>query len=248
MPGYKSFAALVAVAFAVLAQPARADDDAAALRAELDSLKSDYRRPRRGARGAHRRARIRCRARATGGSRPGRVRGEQRFGVQSGDLAGARGQLRRHVARPGRLAHRRLHAERRRSRARRAQLQSRRVRDDALRPASTRISRRQLTAAITGEDEIEVEEAFFRTLALPAGFIAQGRTILLGLRLPERGARARLGFRRTSRWSTRRFSATSSRRTACSSSGSRRRTSSSSSAPRPAMATRFPARASAATA
>lgn len=32
----------------------------------------------------------------------------------------------------------------------------------------------QLTAAITGEDEIEVEEAYFRTLALPAGFTAKG--------------------------------------------------------------------------
>src|SRR5687768_18024062 len=42
MPGFKSFAALVAVAFTVLAPPARADDNAAALRAELDSLKSDY--------------------------------------------------------------------------------------------------------------------------------------------------------------------------------------------------------------
>jgi len=42
MPAYKPIAALLAVACAVLAQPAGADDDAAALRAELDSLKSDY--------------------------------------------------------------------------------------------------------------------------------------------------------------------------------------------------------------
>src|SRR5688500_6538092 len=42
MPGFKSIAALVAVAFTMLVQPARAEDDAAALRAALESLKSDY--------------------------------------------------------------------------------------------------------------------------------------------------------------------------------------------------------------
>jgi hypothetical protein len=38
----------------------------------------------------------------------------------------------------------------------------------------------QLTVAITGEDEIEVEEAFFRTLALPAGLIAKGGRFFSG--------------------------------------------------------------------
>ncbi|MGH8249784.1 MAG: hypothetical protein ACREVI_03640 [Steroidobacteraceae bacterium] len=38
-----------------------------------------------------------------------------------------------------------------------------------------------LTAAITGEDEIEVEEAFFQTLALPAGFVAKGGRFFSGL-------------------------------------------------------------------
>ncbi len=38
-----------------------------------------------------------------------------------------------------------------------------------------------LTAAITGEDEIEVEEAFFQTLALPAGFTARGGRFFSGL-------------------------------------------------------------------
>jgi hypothetical protein len=38
----------------------------------------------------------------------------------------------------------------------------------------------QLTAAITGEDEIEVEEAFFRTLALPAGLTAKGGRFFSG--------------------------------------------------------------------
>lgn len=37
-----------------------------------------------------------------------------------------------------------------------------------------------MTAAITGEDEIEVEEAFFRTLALPAGLTARGGRFLSG--------------------------------------------------------------------
>ena len=39
----------------------------------------------------------------------------------------------------------------------------------------------QLTAAITGEDEIEVEEAFFRTTALPAGFTVKGGRFFSGL-------------------------------------------------------------------
>lgn len=38
----------------------------------------------------------------------------------------------------------------------------------------------QLTAAITGEDEIEVEEAFFRTTALPSGFTVKGGRFFSG--------------------------------------------------------------------
>lgn len=37
-----------------------------------------------------------------------------------------------------------------------------------------------LIAAITGEDEIEVEEAYFRTLALPSGFTAKGGRFFSG--------------------------------------------------------------------
>jgi len=37
-----------------------------------------------------------------------------------------------------------------------------------------------LTAAITGDNEIEVEEAFFRTLALPSGFTAKGGRFFSG--------------------------------------------------------------------
>jgi hypothetical protein len=39
----------------------------------------------------------------------------------------------------------------------------------------------QLTAAITGEDEIEVEEAFFRATALPSGFTVKGGRFFSGL-------------------------------------------------------------------
>jgi hypothetical protein len=38
-----------------------------------------------------------------------------------------------------------------------------------------------LTAAITGENEVEVEEAFFRTLALPAGFSIKGGRFFSGI-------------------------------------------------------------------
>ncbi len=41
--------------------------------------------------------------------------------------------------------------------------------------------RASLTAAINGEDEIEVEEAFFQTLALPAGLTAKGGRFFSGL-------------------------------------------------------------------
>ena len=38
-----------------------------------------------------------------------------------------------------------------------------------------------VTAAISAEDEIEVEEAYFRTLALPSGFTAKGGRFFSGL-------------------------------------------------------------------
>ncbi len=38
----------------------------------------------------------------------------------------------------------------------------------------------QMTAALTAEDEVEVEEAFFRTLALPEGFTAKGGRFFSG--------------------------------------------------------------------
>ncbi len=41
--------------------------------------------------------------------------------------------------------------------------------------------RASLTAAITGEDEIEIEEAFFQSLALPVGFTAKGGRFFSGI-------------------------------------------------------------------
>ncbi len=54
--------------------------------------------------------------------------------------------------------------------------------------------RGQLVAALTAEDEVEVEEAFLQTLALGTGLHAEGRTLPLGDRLSERDPPARLGF------------------------------------------------------
>ena len=64
------------------------------------------------------------------------------------------------------------------------------------RPASIRTSSAQLTVALSPENEIGVEEAFFRTHVAAGGIHRQGRPVLLGLRLPERDPRARLGLRR----------------------------------------------------
>ena len=51
-----------------------------------------------------------------------------------------------------------------------------------------------LTAAISGDNEISVEEAYFRTTALPYGVTIEGRPVLLQPRLPERNPRARVGL------------------------------------------------------
>ena len=103
MSVYKPIAALMAVACAAACSAsARADDDAAALRAELQSLKSDYDarvaalESRIDATGS----RVGCGRTATrsGGGHDCTCRGQQRFGLQSRDLARARRQLRRHLA------------------------------------------------------------------------------------------------------------------------------------------------------
>jgi hypothetical protein len=73
----------------------------------------------------------------------------------------------------------------------------------------------QMTAALTPENEVEVEEAFFRTLALPSGFTAKGGRFFSGFGyLNEVHAHA-WDFA-ISRWSTRPFLPANSSRRDCS--------------------------------
>src|SRR5688572_27894719 len=179
MPGFKSFAALVAVAFTVLAQPARADDDAAALRAELDSLKSDY-----DARVAALEARIDALESAATPLPPAEAVPAASAASSASAfnpaislvLAGSYADTSRdpedwHVAGfipnggeigPGEGSF--------------SLGESEMTLAASVDPYFTA----QLTAAITGEDEIEVEEAFFRTLSLPAGLVAKGGRFFSG--------------------------------------------------------------------
>jgi hypothetical protein len=179
MPGYKPIAALMAVACAVLAQPARANDDPAALRAELDSLKSDY-----DARVAALEARIAAleSAPATAPpveavpSAPAAVSASAFNPAISLVLAGSYADTSRDpedwrlagfVPNGGEIGP----GERSFSLG-----ESELTLAASVDPYFTG----QLTVAITGEDEIEVEEAFFRTLALPAGLIAKGGRFFSG--------------------------------------------------------------------
>ena len=138
-------------------------------------------------------------------------------------------------------AHRRLHAEWRRDRPRRAQLQPRRIRADACRQR-----RPVLLGAAHRRDHRRGRDRGRGGVLPHARPCPPASRPRAGASSPASATSTRCtrtpGTSRTSRSSTRRSSATSARRTACSSSGSRRRTSSSSSAPRPAMATHFPAR------
>ena len=178
-------AALMAVACASLAQPARADDDAAALRAELDSLKSDY-----DARVAALEARIAALESAAPSVPPAEA-------VPAADavpaapaassasafnpaislvLAGSYADTSRDpedwrvagfMPNGGEIGP----GERSFSLG-----ESEMTLAASVDPYFTA----QLTAAITGEDEIEVEEAFFRSLSLPAGFVAKGGRFFSG--------------------------------------------------------------------
>ena len=179
MSGYKPIAALVAVACAVLAQPARADDDAAALRAELDSLKSDY-----DARVAALEARIAALEsapatvppRGSAPAAPAAVSASAFNPAISLVLAGSYADTSRDpedwrvagfLPNGGEIGP----GERSFSLG-----ESEMTLAASVDPYFTG----QLTVAITGEDEIEVEEAFFRTLALPAGLIAKGGRFFSG--------------------------------------------------------------------
>ena len=179
MSGYKSLAALIAVAFSALAQPARADDDAAALRAELQSLKSDY-----DARVAALEARIDALESATVPAPSAQdvpvastANAVSAFNPAiSLVLAGSYADTSRDpegwrvagfMPNGGEIGP----GERSFSLG-----ESEMTLAASVDPYFTA----QLTAAITGEDEIEVEEAFFRTLSLPAGFSAKGGRFFSG--------------------------------------------------------------------
>src|SRR5688572_15905711 len=185
MSGYKSIAALIAVVFTALAQPARAADDAAALRAELDSLKSDY-----DARVAALEARIaQLEATATATASAAEALPAHPPPSAAGSSLSAFNPA-ISIILGGHYAD-----------------ASRDPEDWAMAgfmptggevgPGERSFSlgeseltlaanvdpyfSAQLTAAITGEDEIEVEEAFFRTTALPAGFTVKGGRFFSGL-------------------------------------------------------------------
>ncbi len=95
-------------------------------------------------------------------------------------------------------------------------------------------------AALTPENEVEVEEAYFQTLALPQGFTLKGRALLLRHRLPERDPPARLGFPGRAAAVQGVSRRTRCGRTGCSCAGSRPRRSFSSSAPSSRAGDQFP--------
>lgn len=179
MPYQKPLAALVAAACAALAPAAHADDDAAALRKELDGLKSDYE-----ARVAALESRIAqlesapAAAPAESAPAPAPVAsGANAFNPSvSVVLAGNYADTSRdpgdwHMAGfmpsggevgPGERGFNLGESEL------------------TLAASVDPYFTAQLTAAITGEDEIEVEEAFFRTTALPGGFTVKGGRFFSG--------------------------------------------------------------------
>ena len=135
---FRPVAALLALA--TLPAMAAAADDVAALRAELQAMKSDY-STRVDALEARiqqletveRRAADAAMMAATAAPpepAPSRAGRQRCVGIQSGDVADSRRHVHQHLARSRRLAHRGLRARGRRDRSRRAQLQSRRIRAD----------------------------------------------------------------------------------------------------------------------
>jgi len=182
MSAIKPIAALMAVACAALAPVAQADDDASALRAELDSLKSDY-----DARVASLEARIAALESVTPPSvaeapveaiapaAPASSASAFNPAI-SLVLAGSYADTARD---PGdwRMAGFMPNGGEVGPGERSFSLGESEI---TLAASVDPYFTAQLTAAITGEDEIEVEEAFFRTLALPAGFTAKGGRFFSG--------------------------------------------------------------------
>jgi len=179
MSVYKPIAALVAVAAFALAQPARADDDAAALRAELESLKSDTetRVAALEARIAQLESAAVAAAPAEAVPPPAATSSASAFNpaisvVLAGNFADTSRDpgnwgIAGFMPNGGEIGP----GER-----------SFNLGESELTFAANvdPYFSAQLTAAISGENEIEVEEAFFRTSALPAGFTAKGGRFFSG--------------------------------------------------------------------
>ncbi|MBM4220236.1 MAG: hypothetical protein FJ171_11575 [Gammaproteobacteria bacterium] len=182
MSAIKPIAALMAVACAALAPTARADDDAAALRAELESLKSDYE-----ARVASLEARL-----AALESGPtaavAEVPAEAAAPVASASSASAFNPAISLVL-AGSYADTSRDPEDWRMAGFMPNGGEVGLGERSFSLGESEITlaasvdpyfTAQLTAAIAGEDEIEVEEAYFRTLALPAGLVAKGGRFFSG--------------------------------------------------------------------
>src|SRR5262245_15910374 len=178
MPGYKPVAALLAVACAAFTPDVRAEGDAAQLRAELESLKSDYE-----TRIAALEARIADIETAAVASAP-----EQPLPTPASASASAFNPAISMV-----LAGNYADTSRDPANWRMAGFmpsggevgpgeRSFNLGESELTLAASvdPYFSAQLTAAITGEDEIEVEEAFFRTTALPGGLTVKGGRFFSG--------------------------------------------------------------------
>jgi hypothetical protein len=181
MSAPKPFAALVAVACAALAPGAQADEDAAALRAELQSLKSDYE-----SRIAALETRLSQLEDAATAAAAAPVEATPPASVASSAsafnpsisvvLAGNVADTSRDPA-DWRMAGFMPSGGEVGPGERSFNLgESELTLAASVDPYFTA----QLTAAISGEDEIGVEEAFFRTTALPAGFTVKGGRFFSG--------------------------------------------------------------------
>jgi hypothetical protein len=181
MSGYKPMVALMAVACATLAPRAEAQDDAAALRAELQSLKSDY--ESRVAALESRIAQLEISASAEAmpaAAAPAASAGSSASAFNpaiSVVLAGIYADTSRDPADWGVAGFMPSGGE-----------VGPGERSFSLGESELTIAANvdpyfyaQFTASVTGEDEIGVEEAFFRTTALPSGFTAKGGRFFSGL-------------------------------------------------------------------
>ena len=189
----------VAIAAMLAPVTGQAADDVAALRAEIAALKAEYAQ-----RVTALEARIdQLETTATVAAAapvepppPAPVgTGPQFFCVQSCDLGDPGRQLRRPVAGPGRLPLRRLHAERRRDRAGRPQLQPRRVRGD-VRGQRRSVFHRRADHGAVGRRRNRRRGGVCSHHVAARRILGEGRALLLRLRLPQRDPRARLGLRR----------------------------------------------------